>query len=65
MRQPITRSDVPVSQQFANNPALYLQVSGTPGHNGIDLAVPLGTQLYAPIPGEMACHRAPRARWRH
>jgi murein DD-endopeptidase MepM/ murein hydrolase activator NlpD len=58
--QPITRSDVPVSQQFANNPAYYLPLAGTPGHNGVDLAVPIGTQLYAPISGVIL-----EAQWDH
>lgn len=51
MLQPVTLTDVPVSQQFANNPAYYQRVAGTPGHNGLDLAVPVGTQLYAPVDG--------------
>jgi len=51
MLNPITLLDTPVSQQFAENPGYYQRVSGTPGHNGLDLACGLATQLYSPIEG--------------
>lgn len=39
-----------ISQDFGENPAMYAQF-GLNGHNGLDLAVPVGTQLFAPIEG--------------
>lgn len=51
MLQPVTRTDVPISQQFGERRDYYAVVSHTPGHNGIDLATNVGTQVYAPITG--------------
>ena len=50
MWQPITRTDVPITQQFGVNPLDYRRY-GLPGHNGLDFGVPTGTQLYAPADG--------------
>jgi murein DD-endopeptidase MepM/ murein hydrolase activator NlpD len=45
------------------NPDYYRVVSGTPGHNGLDLALLEGTQLYAPINGYVVEARFDHAGW--
>ncbi|MFC4223797.1 M23 family metallopeptidase [Lysinibacter cavernae] len=43
---------ITISQQFGANPAYY-QALGQRGHNGIDLAVPAGTPVYATDAGDV------------
>ena len=48
MRLPVLAGDWPVSQHFGINPAYYADY-GYPGHNGLDLACPVGTQVLLPV----------------
>ncbi|MBT4936661.1 M23 family metallopeptidase, partial [Candidatus Peregrinibacteria bacterium] len=42
----------PISQEFGKNPQIYNQF-GMDGHNGLDFAIPEGTELFAVIDGEV------------
>ena len=48
MRSPAWEGDWPISQLFGVNPQWYVAF-GLAGHNGIDVAMPLGTALFAPL----------------
>jgi murein DD-endopeptidase MepM/ murein hydrolase activator NlpD len=45
---PAWEGDWPISQYFGVNPAAYARF-GLQGHNGLDIAMPRGTQLFAPV----------------
>lgn len=53
MQSPAWEGDWPISQVFGINPAAYV-VYKLAGHNGLDIAMPIGTELYAPIGGTIA-----------
>ena len=47
MKMSIVDGDVSITQYFGENPAAYARF-GLAGHNGVDLAMPVGTPLLAP-----------------
>jgi murein DD-endopeptidase MepM/ murein hydrolase activator NlpD len=48
VNSPAWEGDWPISQWFGVNPAAYARF-GLQGHNGLDLAMPRGTMLLAPV----------------
>jgi murein DD-endopeptidase MepM/ murein hydrolase activator NlpD len=62
MLNAITRTDARILQQFGVWPEKYAQF-GLPGHDGLDLEVPTGHQLYAPVDGTIAWCRSDPAGW--
>jgi len=44
------RGDFPISQDFGENPKAYAKF-GLKGHNGQDIACPVGTDIFSPIDG--------------
>ena len=44
MKMSIVDGDVSITQYFGENPAAYARF-GLAGHNGVDLAMPVGTPL--------------------
>lgn len=53
MRSPAWEGDWPVSQWFGVNPAGYARF-GVQGHNGLDVAMPSGTIILAPVDARVA-----------
>ena len=50
MKSLVWAGDFPITQGFGGNAAAYARF-GLAGHNGIDVGLPVGTELYAPESG--------------
>lgn len=53
MNAPAWAGDWPISQLFGVNPTKYAAYN-LAAHNGLDVALPTGTELYAPVDGVIA-----------